>query len=93
MSPTITLAQTLCLQKLESPLILPMTNGCLLRLVSRGRSVVEGLRYANGINITDDGETVYIAEVLGRQIGVYSRDLTTNALTRKKNAQDTNRTR
>ncbi len=71
------------LAKLEGPLILPVTNAVYFD-GEEGRSVVDGLNYANGINITDDGKTVYIAEVLGRQIGVYSRDRNTNDLTKEK---------
>jgi arylesterase/paraoxonase len=39
-----------------------------------GFTAVEGLKYANGINMSLDGNTVYIAEVLRREIGVYSRN-------------------
>ena len=45
-----------------------------------GFTAVEGLKYANGINMTADGNTVYIAEVLRREIGVYSRTPANGAL-------------
>ena len=47
-----------------------------------GRIVATGLAYANGINIADDGETVYVAEILGRRVRVYTRDTHTGALRR-----------
>jgi arylesterase / paraoxonase len=47
-----------------------------------GRSIAGGLTYANGINISADGSTVYIAELLKRRIGVYTRDAKTGALKR-----------
>jgi arylesterase/paraoxonase len=43
-------------------------------------TAVEGLKYANGINMSADGNTVYIAEVLRREIGVYTRTPANGAL-------------
>ena len=38
-----------------------------------GRLVLEGLVYANGVNVSRDGKTVYVAELLERRINAYSR--------------------
>ena len=48
-----------------------------------GRVAVPGLAFANGINVSADGNTVYIAEFLRQQVGVYDRDTETGALTRR----------
>ncbi|UTW56300.1 hypothetical protein [Kordiimonas sp. SCSIO 12610] len=45
-----------------------------------GFTAVEGLKYANGINMSADGNIVYIAEVLRREIGVYARTPASGAL-------------
>lgn len=42
---------------------------------------VEGLRLANGINMSADGKSVYVSEFLGRRVGVYTRDANSGALT------------
>lgn len=39
-----------------------------------GRLVARGIAFANGINASPDGRTVYVAEVLGRRVRVYERD-------------------
>ena len=41
----------------------------------------KGLSFANGINKSADGKTIYIAESLGLQLHIYSRDEATGALT------------
>lgn len=46
-----------------------------------GRIAAKGLTYANGINISADGETVYVSEFLKRKVAVYKRNLETGALT------------
>ncbi|MGB5747424.1 MAG: SMP-30/gluconolactonase/LRE family protein [Desulfobacterales bacterium] len=38
------------------------------------RKVAEGLAYANGINMSSDGQTVYVAATVGQKIYVYDRD-------------------
>jgi arylesterase/paraoxonase len=38
------------------------------------RRVAEGLAYANGINMSSDGRTVYVAATVGQKIYVYDRD-------------------
>lgn len=44
------------------------------------RMVAEGLRFANGIDVSPDGETVYAAETSGMAVQVYERDAVTGAL-------------
>ncbi|MBK8971419.1 MAG: SMP-30/gluconolactonase/LRE family protein [Hahellaceae bacterium] len=36
-----------------------------------GHRVAEGLRYANGINLSADGKTLYVAEVVARRLSVF----------------------
>jgi arylesterase / paraoxonase len=38
------------------------------------RIVAEGLAYSNGINLSPDGRTVYVAATVGQEICVYDRD-------------------
>ena len=47
---------------------------------SAGRIVVDGLVFTNGINVSADGRTVYVAEFLGQTIGIYDRDPASGAL-------------
>ncbi|MGD2131457.1 MAG: SMP-30/gluconolactonase/LRE family protein [Maricaulaceae bacterium] len=49
-----------------------------------GTIVAGGLAYANGIEMSDDGGTVYVAEVLGRAVTAYDRDAETGALARAR---------
>ena len=49
-----------------------------------GRIVARGLAYANGVNMSADGETVYASEFLGRRIDVYDRDAATGDLAKTK---------
>tara|TARA_B100000959_G_scaffold278083_1_gene335760 strand:- start:416 stop:1435 length:1020 start_codon:yes stop_codon:yes gene_type:complete len=44
------------------------------------RVVARGLIYANGINISHDGSSVYVAQCVGRTLSIFSRNLKTNAL-------------
>lgn len=44
------------------------------------RMVAEGLRFANGIDVSPDGETLYAAETSGMAVRVYNRDIVTGAL-------------
>lgn len=39
---------------------------------SQGKVVADGLRYANGITISPDGNTLYVAEVIARRMRVFS---------------------
>jgi len=68
---------------LETYLALPLASAVYWD-GSEGRVEVSGLNFANGVNVSADGRTVYIAEVLARQIGVYDRDMDTGALTQTK---------
>lgn len=45
---------------------------------------VESLSYANGINVSPDGKTLYVAEALGRRLSAYDRNIETGALTLKQ---------
>lgn len=38
-----------------------------------GKLVEEGLVYANGVNVSRDGKTLYVAELLARRINAYDR--------------------
>jgi arylesterase/paraoxonase len=44
------------------------------------RKVADALAYANGINTSSDGRTVYVAATVGQKIYVYDRDLNTGDL-------------
>ncbi|MFP2925469.1 SMP-30/gluconolactonase/LRE family protein [Pyxidicoccus sp. 3LG] len=48
------------------------------------REVIRGTAYANGINRSEDGRTVYLAQVIGRTLTVYERDLASGALTERR---------
>lgn len=47
---------------------------------TNARIVTPSLNRANGINVSMDGRTVYIAEIVGRRIAVFDRDPETNDL-------------
>lgn len=49
-----------------------------------GRIAAKGLAYANGINRSADGSTIYVAEFLKRRISIFNRDPETGALTKQK---------
>lgn len=49
-----------------------------------GKIAARGLAYANGVNMSADGKSVYATAFLGRQVVVYDRDAATGALARKK---------
>ncbi len=46
-----------------------------------GRIIQKGMTYANGVNQSPDGKTLYVAELLKRRITVFDRDVATGALT------------
>jgi len=52
---------------------------------TQGRVAAKGLTFANGVNQSADGKTVYVAELMKRRIAVFDRDMETNMLTRRKN--------
>ncbi len=45
------------------------------------RVAAEGLSYANGVNVSEDGREVYVAETIDRSLRIYARDPTTGDLT------------
>jgi arylesterase/paraoxonase len=45
------------------------------------REVARGIQLANGINVSRDGSTIYVASPIGQQVRLYDRDATTGALT------------
>ncbi|MFQ5769767.1 MAG: strictosidine synthase family protein [bacterium] len=47
---------------------------------SEFRIVAEKISYANGINVSHDGRTVYVASTTGGKINVYDMDVSTGAL-------------
>ena len=49
-----------------------------------GASVAEGLRYANGINLSPDGKTLYVAEVVARRMAVFRIGATPTELTQER---------
>jgi arylesterase / paraoxonase len=44
------------------------------------REAAGGIQLANGINVSHDGRTVYVASVIGQSVRVYDRDAATGAL-------------
>jgi len=44
------------------------------------KKVLEGVRYANGVNVSKDGKTLYVTEASGGKIFVMDRDIETGAL-------------
>lgn len=44
------------------------------------REAAGGIPLANGINVSGDGRTVYVASALGREVRLYDRDAATGAL-------------
>ena len=46
--------------------------------------VVEDVKYANGINISPSKEIVYVAETIGKQLSLYTRNTDSNVLTFRK---------
>lgn len=78
------------LETLEAYLALPFASVVHFDGTA-GRVVEPGLVYANGINVSADGATIYVAELLKRRIAVFSRDVESGELHRVRNASvDTN---
>jgi arylesterase/paraoxonase len=50
----------------------------------KGSYAARGLVYANGVNQSPDGKTIYVAELLKRRIAVFERNAETGALARKR---------
>lgn len=51
---------------------------------TEGHRVAEGLRYANGINLSPDGKTLYVAEVVARRMAVFRIGATPTELTQER---------
>jgi arylesterase/paraoxonase len=49
-----------------------------------GKIAARGLTYANGVNMSADGKTLYATEFLARKVTVYDRNAETGALKRTK---------
>ena len=49
--------------------------------------VADTILYANGINTSPDGQTVYVASALGMSLYIYDRDAETGALTGRDNVR------
>ncbi len=45
------------------------------------REVADDLAYANGVNVSPDGKTVYVAETSGMSLNIYDRNIETGDLT------------
>jgi arylesterase/paraoxonase len=44
------------------------------------KKVAHDIAYANGINVTPDGKTIYVAACVGLKINIYDRDIASGAL-------------
>jgi len=66
----------------EDYLGLPLANVSYFDGVE-GRIVATGLRYANGLVVTPDTKTLYVAEITGRKINIYDRNLENGSLTKR----------
>ena len=68
------------MRAVEEYLRQPWTNVVLWD--GRGfREVAAGIQLANGINVSRDGRTLYVASVIGQHVRVYDRDAATGSLT------------
>jgi arylesterase / paraoxonase len=71
------------MRPLEDFLGLPMTDAVYFD-GTEFRSVAPNLTGANGINVSEDGKTLYVAAARGSALHVYDRDLETGDLTHQK---------
>jgi len=71
------------MRSLEDFLGLPMTDAVYFD-GSEFRSVAPSLTGANGINVSADGKTLYVAAARGSALHIYDRDLETGDLTHQK---------
>lgn len=69
---------------LESYMALPFSS-IVYYDGDKGRIIKKGMYYANGINQSADGKTIYVSEVLKRRVSVFDRDPATGALTKRAN--------
>lgn len=58
---------------LEDALRLPRSNVGYFDGTA-ARIVADHMRYANGVNVSADGKTLYAAEITGRQVRIFNRD-------------------
>jgi arylesterase/paraoxonase len=64
---------------------LPLKKASVLYYDGKGfATVAGGLAYANGINVSNDGKTLYVAETVGRSIHTYGINRDTGALTPRR---------
>jgi arylesterase/paraoxonase len=47
------------------------------------KKAAQDIAYANGVNVSHDGQTIYVAACVGLKINVYARDIASGALTLK----------
>lgn len=71
------------MQQLEAYFGLPLA-GVSYYDGETGRTAAGGMIYANGINVSADGETLYVAEFLGRRVNVFERNPETGVLTHRR---------
>lgn len=69
-------------QQIETSLLLQLSNVVYFD-GNEAKTVSKFLGFANGINISDDGKSVYVAEAVGRKMGVYDRNIETGSLKRR----------
>lgn len=67
------------METLEAYLALPASSLAYYDGQS-GSIAAKGLTYANGVNMSPDGRTVYVSELLRRRISLYARNAETGAL-------------
>jgi arylesterase/paraoxonase len=67
------------METLEAYLALPASSLAFYD-GQNGSYAVKGLTFANGVNLSADGKTLYVSEFLRRRIGVYDRNPETGAL-------------
>lgn len=70
------------IQKLEDYLGLPLSTVSYFD-GEKGRIVATGLKYGNGIAITPDLKTIYVAEIINRSITIFDRDSNDGSLSKR----------
>ena len=70
------------MQTLEDYLGLPLSTVSYFD-GEKGQIVASGLKFGNGIAITDDLKTLYVAEILSRRINIYDRDISDGSLSKR----------
>lgn len=69
------------MQSVEAWLALPWSSLAYFN-GEKGSIAAKGLVYANGVNLSRDGRTIYVSETLGRRVARFDRDLATGSLKR-----------